>query len=482
MLEQTHVPQNPGLRQGALSIGFVIFFVVSAASPLSVLAGGFPIGIMLGNGAGTPALLLATLGILLIFSAGYTAMARHVTNAGGFYAFTCRGVGGLIGGGAGMLAMFCYNILQIGIYGLFGAVVSDTMSSTFHIALPWWVWSFIALASIAVLGYRQIDLSARLLSVMVTAEYISILILDACILFKGGQAGVNLDAFTPASVSSGSPSIGLLFCFAAFIGFEATTIYGEEAKDPKRAIPIATFVAVLLIGGFYSLSLWSMVVGAGASKIVPMLQAMQDPTTFIYGLSDHYAGHTLTAVIRVLFMVSIYAGLLAFHNSAARYFFASGRDRLLPQMLGRAHGSHQSPHIGSVLQSVIAASVVGIFALAGADPVLQLFAWLSNVATLCVILLMAITSVAVIGFFRRNGALGESRVRTIVLPAISCVLLIYVLVTAIKHFDVLTGASGWLADLLCSLIPLALILGIALAARLRRVSIEHYRRLGAHTV
>lgn len=482
MLEQTHVPQNPGLRQGALSIGFIIFFVVSAASPLSVLAGGFPIGIMLGNGAGTPALLLATLGILLIFSAGYTAMARHVTNAGGFYAFTCRGLGGLIGGGAGMLAMLCYNILQIGIYGLFGAVVSDTMSSTFHIGLPWWVWSFIALTSIAVLGYRQIDLSARLLSVMVTAEYISILILDACILFKGGQAGINLDSFTPTSVASGSPSIGLLFCFAAFIGFEATTIYGEEAKDPKRVIPIATFVAVLLIGGFYSLSLWSMVVGAGASKIVPMLQAMQDPTTFIYGLSDHYAGHALTGVIRVLFMVSIYAGLLAFHNSAARYFFASGRDRLLPQMLGRAHGSHQSPHVGSVLQSVIAASVLGIFALAGADPVLQLFAWLSNVATLCVILLMAITSVAVIGFFRRNGALGESRVRTIVLPAISCVLLIYVLVTAIRHFDVLTGASGWLADLLCSMVPLALLLGIALAARLRRVSIEHYRRLGAHTV
>ena len=67
------------LRRGALSVGFIIFFVVSAASPLSVLAGGFPIGIMLGSGAGTPALLVLALLVLLSFAVGYTTMARHVT-------------------------------------------------------------------------------------------------------------------------------------------------------------------------------------------------------------------------------------------------------------------------------------------------------------------------------------------------------------------------------------------------------------------
>ncbi len=92
---------------------------------------------------------------------------------------------------------------------------------------------------------------------------------------------------------------------------------------------------------------------------------------------------------------------------------------------------------------------------------------------------------AVIGFFRRrsgiHSAARESWVRTQALPAVSCVLLTYVLITAIRHFDVLTGASGWLADALCSLVPLAVLLGVALAARLRRVSAEHYRRLGTYT-
>jgi amino acid transporter len=36
------------------------------------------------------------------------------------------------------------------------------------------------------------------------------------------------EAFSPLTVSTGSPAIGLLLCFTAFIGFEATTIYAEE--------------------------------------------------------------------------------------------------------------------------------------------------------------------------------------------------------------------------------------------------------------
>jgi len=468
------------LRRGALGVGFIIFFVISAASPLSVLAGGFPIGIMLGNGAGTPTLLLLALGVLLTFAVGYTTMARNVTNAGGFYAFTSLGLGGLAGGAAGVLAMLAYNILQVGLYGMFGGVVSGTMASVFGIELPWWAYSLMAMASIAVLGYRKIDLSARVLSFIVVAEYVAILVLDVAILHSGGAGGVNFDSFKSEYVFSGTPSIGLLFCFAAFIGFEATTIYGEEAKDPQRAIPIATYVSVLLIGGFYALSIWSMVVGVGTDKIVSVLQQLGEPTTFIYGLSDHYVGPGLTQVIRVLFVVSIYAGLLAFHNSAARYFYAIGRDGLLPRALGATHRIHQSPHMGSVLQSLIAAVVVLAFAALGADPVLQLFAWFSSLATLCLILLMAMTSLAVLMYFRRNPQLQLGVLRRLVLPVFSGLALTLVLIIAVLHFDVLTGSSKTLSYLLCSTIPVAMVVGVWLAARLRRRSMTCFNALGSH--
>ncbi|UVL81483.1 APC family permease [Pseudomonas sp. B21-028] len=474
------VSNSTELKRGALGVGFIIFFVISAASPLSVIAGGFPIGIMLGNGAGTPALLILALLVLLAFSAGYTAMSRHMTNAGGFYAFTSRGLGGLAGGAAGVLAMFAYNILQVGLYGMFGGVVSGTMASVFNLDLPWWCYSLLAMASVAILGYRKIDLSARVLSVVVIAEYLAILILDFAILRTGGDSGINLDSFDRSHVFSGTPSIGLLFCFAAFIGFEATTIYGEEARDPHRTIPIATYSSVLLIGGFYALSVWAMVVGVGADKIVPTLQALQDPTTFIYGMSDHFVGPHLTQVIRILFMVSIYAGLLAFHNAAARYFYAIGRDGLLHRQLGTTHRVHQSPHMGSALQSLIAAVVVLIFAALDADPILQLFAWFSNLATLCVILLMALTSAAVVVYFRRHPELKLGVWRGRILPVFSCLALLMVLALAVIHFDVLTGASTLLSYTLCAIIPVALIVGVCLAARLRRISPERFMALGSH--
>ncbi len=476
----SQISSSTELRRGALGVGFIIFFVVSAASPLSVIAGGFPIGIMLGNGAGTPALLVLTLLVLLAFSVGYTSMARHVTNAGGFYAFSSRGLGGLAGGAAGVLAMFAYNILQVGLYGMFGGVVAGTMASVFGVELPWWFYSLLAMTSIAVLGYRQIDLSARVLSIIVVAEYLAILTLDFAILKSGGDAGVNLDSFKSEHVFSGTPSIGLLFCFAAFIGFEATTIYGEEARDPQRSIPVATYASVLLIGCFYTLSIWSMVVGVGADKIVATLQALGDPTTFIYGMSDHFVGPELTKVIRVLFMVSIYAGLLAFHNSAARYFYAIGRDGLLHRMLGTTHRIHQSPHMGSALQSLIAAVVVLIFAAMDADPILQLFAWFSSLATLCLILLMALTSAAVFAYFWRHPEIPLGLLRGRILPAFSCLALLFVLAIAVIHFDVLTGSSKALSYALCAVIPLALIAGVLLAARLRRISPERFQALGSH--
>ena len=470
------------LRRGTLGAAMIIFFVVSAASPLSVLAGGFPIGIMLGNGAGMPALLLATLLVLLCFAAGYTTMARHVVHAGGFYAFISQGLGGLAGGAAGVLAIVAYNILQAGMYGLFGAVVAGNLEAALGVQVPWWSCSFVALGLIAFLGYRNIDLSARVLSVVVIAEYAVVLILDVVIIGHGGAHGVDFSAFTPTQVTQGNPSIGLLFCFAAFIGFEATTLYGEEAKDAKRTIPIATYASVLLIGGFYTLSVWAMVVGAGSDEIVARLQAMSDPTTFLYALSDQYVGSGLTNLIRLLFMVSLFAGLLAFHNAAARYFFAIGRDGLIPRKLGTTHLLHQSPHVGSGLQSLIAVLIVSVFALLGADPVMQLFAWFSNLATLCLILLMAMTSLAVIFYFRANPHLATSKLRCLFLPAFSGLALAGIWLMALMHFDVLTGASKELSIVLCSIIPLTALIGVILAARLRTTAPLRFRSLGHQAV
>lgn len=467
------------LRKGALGLGFIVFFVISAAGPLVAIAGGLPIGIMLGNGAGTPALLVATVAILLMFAAGYTAMARYVTNAGGFYAFTARGLGGRAGGAAAMLALLGYNAMQIGLYGMFGAVSAGFLSMHFGLSVPWWVCAFAALASIAVLGYRQIDLSAKLLSLLVLGEYVVVLVLDIAILKAGGQSGLDLTSFSPHAFASGTPSIGFLFCFASFIGFEATTIYSEEAKDPHRTVPLATYLSVLLIGAFYAFSVWCMVIGAGSTQIVKTLSGLADPTTFLYSLSSRYANAALTDAMSLLFITSVYAGLLAFHNCAARYFYATGRERLLPARLGRTHPEHRSPHAGSLLQTLCAAAVVAVFVFAHTDPVLTLFSWLTNLATLCIIALMALSSAAVFAFFARHPALEEGPLRVKVLPVISGIALAALLVLAIVSFPVLTGASAGFSYALTASLPVAVMVGVAAASHLKQRDPAAFDQLGS---
>ena len=470
--------QTDRLRKDALGVAAITFFVVSAAAPLTAVAGGYPIAMLLGNGAGVPAAVVIVTLILLIFSVGYTTMARHISNAGSFYAFTARGLGGVAGGSAAYIAILAYNTMQIGLYGLFGAVAAGVLGG-FGVNAPWWVWSLIGMAIVGVFGYRKIDLSAKVLAVLVITEYIAVLILDVAIIGKGGDSGNSMVGFTPAAFMSGSPVIGMLLCFAAFMGFEATTIYSEEARDPGRTVPRATYLSVLIIGIFYAISTWCMVNGEGADKLMTTLGGI-DPTTFVFMLSDRYVGGWLTTIMSILLITSVFAALLAFHNAAARYFYVMGREGLLPASLGQTHDAHQSPHLGSLLQSVLALVVVGIFIVTGQDPVLALFTWLTNLATLSVITLMALVSFAVIAFFRRNPNLEPNALKASIAPLVGGILLAIVGVMVVVHFPDLTGANMTLAYGLVVLVPIAALVGAVVANLLKQQAGGRFAELGAH--
>jgi amino acid transporter len=467
--------EGSSLRRDALGVGAITFFVVSAAGPLIAVAGGAPIGMLFGDGPGMPAAYLVTTAILAAFSVGYTAMARHVRSAGGFYAFAAEGLGPVAGGAAAMIALLAYNAMQIGIYGMFGHALAALLEPLTGQAIPWWIGAFAAMALVAVCGYRRIDISARILGVLVAGEYLSVLALDVLILKQGGAEGISTAPLAPPAFLTGSPAIGLLFCFASFIGFEATAIYAEEARRPERTVPLATYLSLLLIGLFYAFTTWCMVLGAGPSRLLPALKAAADPTRLLFDLSDRYAGRALTLLLSTLFVTSVFAGLLAFHNAAARYHYALGRDGLLPRVLARTHPRHQSPHVGSLAQTLAAFCVVAGFAAAGADPVLTLFNWLTNVGTLGVLALMALASFSAPVYFGRRPQLRSSLLASVVAPVVSGLALTAILVLAAANFGLLTGASKTLAVALPASVLVAGAVGALLGAT-RRVALREARR------
>ncbi|MDO6965917.1 APC family permease [Rhizobium alvei] len=466
------------LRKNSLGVSAVTFLVVSAAAPLTAVAGGVPLAMLLGNGVGIPLTFLLVTVILILFAVGYVAMARHIRNAGAFYAYTAQGLGGMMGGAAAMIAILAYNAMQIGVFGLFGAATSGLFAG-WGLEMPWWVWTYIGIAIVAVFGYRRVDLSAKVLTILVILEYLVVLVIDAAIVTTGGDSGLSMAPFTPTAFMSGVPAIGILFCFAAFIGFEATTIYSEEAREPHKTVPRATYISVLIIGLFYMLTSWLMVNGAGVDKLVPELQGLQDPTTFLFILADRYVGHGIGTIMGILLVTSLFAGVLAFHNGVARYIYVAGREGLLPRSVGVTHPKYQSPHVGSVIQTVIAILVVALFAVTGQDPVLALFSWLTNVGTLAIILLMAFTAFAILMFFSRNPGLEKNAIVTKVLPVITGVILLALVYKIAVDFGAIAGANGVLAIVLPGLVVIAGVIGLALAARLKAADPAAFARLGA---
>ncbi|WP_313523441.1 APC family permease [Shinella sp.] len=465
------------LRRNSLGLIAVTFMVISAAAPLTGVAGAVPIAFLLGNGTGVPATFLLMTLIMLAFSAGYVAMSRHVTNAGAFYAYAARGLGGRMAGAVAIIAVVAYNAMQFGLIGLLGGVAAGVFAG-FGIELPWYLWSLIAVALVGILGYRQVDLSAKVMIVLVLLEYLIVLLVDFAILGKGGAGTLSFNFFDTTAMFSGSLTAAVLFCLGSFIGFEATTIYAEEARDPEKTIPRATYLSVLMIGLFFVFTTWLMIAGVGADKLLPTIGALPDPTAFFFDLAGSYVGGPVPAIAGLLLVSSLFAAISAFHNYIARYSYVAGREGLLPAAFGRTHDAHQSPHVGSVVQTVMALVVLAVFAGLGLDPVLNMFTWISQVGTLGVLGMMTITSLSVIVFFRKRG--GDAPVlTTFILPAVSGLVMAALFVYIFINFGDLTQtAGGSLGIILPALIPVAGIVGFLMASRLKASDPAAYARMG----
>jgi amino acid transporter len=143
----------------------------------------------------------------------------------------------------------------------------------------------------------------------------------------------------------------------------------------------------------------------------------------------------------ILFVTSLFAALLAFHNTVARYAFALGRERVLPAWLGTTGRHNSAPKWGSVTQTVLAAVVLVIYAGFGLDPIVYLFFWLTVLGGLGVLILMTATSAAVVFFFgRRYDNRSDVGIWSrFVAPFIAFLGLGYVLFLTVDQFATLLG-------------------------------------------
>jgi amino acid transporter len=443
--------EDTALRGGRLGVVGIVFYVVAAASPLVGMTGALPVAIVLGNGAAVPGAYLAAGIVLLLFSVGYAAMSQRVTNAGAFFAYVGRGLGIGPGVGSAYVSLVAYLAVQLAIYGFFGGVMAGQMSATVGIDLPWWLWSLLAWAVVLTLSALSVDVGAKVLGVLMLLEIGSLALVAIAVFIKGGGGdGIDVGAsFAPGNILvgglTGSAGIALAFAFASFIGFEATAIYGEESKDPKRAVPLATYLAVTFITVLFAATTFAVVSALGAADAVDEVVArssvdgvpLADSAAVIFSVAGEYVGPWLPTVMSWLVLSSLFAGLLAFQNSAARYFFAMGRAGVLPRGLDHVNRSG-APLYGSLVTSVVTGVVIVLFAVNGKDPILNLFFWFSGLAVVAIVLVEFLVCLAVMAFFHRHRE-GVNVWTRIVAPTLAAIGLLLAEYLLMSRFGLLAG-------------------------------------------
>lgn len=465
------------LAGGSLGAAHIVFMVIAAAAPMAVIVAIVPIAFALGDGPGTPGMFLLAAIVLALFAVGYVRAIPFVRNAGAFYAYITQGLGRPAGLVAAYLAMVCYTSLSAATCGALAFFASDTANRLLGIDLSWVWWAAIAIALTALLGYRRITLTARVLGVALMCEVLVLIVLDVVILADRGSSAFSLSVFAPHQVFGGVVGVAVIYAFSSFLGFEGTAIYAEEAAEPRKTIPRATYAAVAVVGVFYVLTTWALLAGTGVDQAAGI--ALRDPGNFVFNLSDRFLSRGFTDILNVLIVTSSFAAVLAFHNAAARYFYALARDGFLPKPLARTHPRYASPHVAGMTQIAILAVIVAGFAVAGLNPLTNLSTAMTGFGAVGLMALLAATSLAVLVFFLRRG---ERGLAVTVAPALATIGLTIATVLALANYPALTGSTSSVINNLPWLHLVIVAAGIGVALRMRRRRPEVYREMGTTRV
>ncbi len=448
------------LQSKAVGLVGVLFLAVTGAAPMSAMLGNVPFAVGYGNGTYIPAAFILATVVLTIFSIGYAAMAGRVSSVGGFYSFISQGIGREVGMSAGITSFVCYSIFEASLTGLFAFFGNKWLSDHFGINVPWLVLALLMIAIIAVLSYRDVKLSVKVLGVALVAE-VAILVIFALgvISAKSGTSfsteSLNVfKAYTPVAAQTvgtvaipvGAAAVGVFMAFWSWVGFEMAPNYAEESRDPKSIIPKSMMYSVVGLGIFYTIVSWCAV-SAYPTEGDMLAKAYADGVNFYLHPIQLFVGDWAYELMFLLIITSSFACGMAFHNTAARYLYSLGREGVLPKMVAETHDHHKSPHKASFVQSILAAVWVILYGLGygfddpSAQAWLGVFTLFAVLGTGLLLVLQAIVSIAVIMWFKKNG--GGNVFTTVIAPAVSFVAQIWLVYTLVANLATLGGTNGF---------------------------------------
>ena len=362
------------LSKDRLGVPSVVFFVMSAAAPLTVVAGVVTTGyarhrhhrraVRVHRDRRSPS---------AIFSVGYVAMSRHITNAGAFYTYVAHGLGRPLGVGAAWVALLAYNALQLGLYGIIGDVGSTACSAdSVQRGNPpqWWVDRARRLGArrdprrAAGRHQRQGAGGAALRRDRHHARLRRREPRQA----RPGRRDLPSTRCMPGNLFVAGFGAVLVITFLGFTGFESRrgVLRGEQEPPPhhrawRPTSPSPSSASCTRV------SSWAMSVATGPENIVQASASSR--RGLLFGLAADRLPAIFVEIGTILFATSVLAAddLVPQHG---RPLHVRARSRAgLPGFLSTTGRRSGAPIGGSLVQSLIGLVVIVLYAVQGWDPV-----------------------------------------------------------------------------------------------------------------
>ncbi len=337
--------------------------------------------------------------------------AKRIHAAGALYDYVSNGLGSVVGTASGYLYYAGTIILTTGLGVLIGGYVHDNlMPVVFSVEdglFPIWVWDLIFALGLFVVLYFGVQISTRVQLTLALVSVAVVLTYFLSIIVRLGGDNDFAKAFDPNPSPDGFSGImfGVLYGVLIFVGFETAANLAEETAEPKRSIPRAVLLSVVVVSIFYIIAAYVEVAGFGFDMSVITSPDVAGAPLFALGAPGGEFGSDfilkLLLVVVFLDMLAVYVGAAV---ASTRGVFAMARDRRLPKMMAGVSGKYGTPtgaiaFLMGVQLGLIAASEWwdGLFALEGLPHYFSLFVWCSTFggfALLVVYFLMSLGALA----------------------------------------------------------------------------------------
>jgi amino acid transporter len=338
--------------------------------------------------------------------------ARKLPAAGSFYNYLTHAFGPKVGFVTGVMLFGAYVLLLPFQMCFFSTFTSEYLAG--HGVDIAWQWLAAALVVFSmILTIAGLLPSLRVGLILLAFEIAVFGIIAIVILANGGADGLSAKPFDPGQSFEGFSGIiyGLVFAIFAFVGFESATTLGEEAHEPRRTIPRAVLLTTVVIGIFYTLLLYSGVVGFGLTP--DGLEALQSDGTPFDTLARSFSGAFLGTLSIIAVITSFIALNIVTVNAAGRMIFSMGRDRMLPPWFDHVNG-RGAPDRAVVVAVAVMLSVTLI--LGSIYEPGELAAWAAYIATLFFIAAYGLLGVGVIKYYWEQHRSEFSLWRHVIIP------------------------------------------------------------------